>query len=873
MTTKLESRMKVASQNFLVRLLKNKSLYVFSAVLILLTISARWSLGIWDSPEFAFAGANFQITHAPGAPFYILVLNVLQGILFFIAPYKAAVLLSILCFSVMVVYLFKTALLLHNLYVQPEHKKLSKSWVYAFIAVAIGCFNLTLWELSYEVEVYSMSGLFLSLVFFKIFQYHSDQITLTNFVKVVSVFMFLSLGVHKLNLLILLPVLYILIRKAGYKNMFRFKTVALLSSVIAIAAIVMTHSFFLKSVAPVAVFFEDTLSTSQNFAFPILGIILLLITSVVWYYKKALGMSIVTASLLSYLLYLPFLNAAPQIGGHQIDDTLSLIDHINASQFGLQKTPLFYGTRYDDTTTNKTNTEVDFLPRMHSTRTYDLMEYPKWDDSSIRKNHDGSHFFWSYQVYSLYVRYLGTNFIGRSNVHKNSGTSINHSASSYFYNANPLGSYFKIGNIDYYAIPLFLILLGIIYSFKHIDIGIILGITFLVTGVAIMLYLNPPPSSLRVRERDYISFFSFVICGFYGMLGVIALSNFLPKAKNVFAIGAGVLALLFVLENYQVQNKHHENFNKVFSSWILETIPDKSIVFANGDNLTFPYWYKLAESNRDIYWINIELLHVESYEQQLLDYFELKNGSNNVVQQSTSDLSEDQLKILETLLPNGTPKSKALRSHVIRLIKNDYDLFLQSNWATQNQLSYQQATVVPYFSLSDGDLEALALKMLALKASSINGMETQEMNLLLDFYIKKSNALVPLLIDNHLKDLAAQLSGNTYQFYKKFDLPRDGSAFNVALRLHSLGEKSKAEALMEQSIHENSQLLKWLIENKNPLNVELTIEKAQKTADILDSMLINYNKINQPYIQNNLNEIQDLNKNYLAWRTSLIKND
>lgn len=865
--------MKMINKKFLVRFLKSKSLIVFCVVSTVLLFTARWSLGIWDSPEFAFAGANFQITHAPGAPFYILILNTLQGVLFFIAPYKVAVLLSILCFSVMAVYLFKTALLICSFYIKPQDEKSSKPWLYAIIAVVIGCCNLTLWELSYEVEVYSMSGLFLSLVFYKIFRYHSDQITIITFVKVVSVFIFLSLGVHKLNLLILLPVFYILIRKAGYKNIFRFKTVALLSSVVAMAAIVTSHSLFLKSVAAVALFFEDTLNTSQNVAFPVLGLSLFLITALLWYYKRAIGISIVTASLLSYLLYLPFLNTAPQVGGYQINNTLSLIEHIEASQFGLQKTPLFFGTRYDDALTNKTNREVDFLPRMHSTNAYDLIEYPKWDDSSIRKNHNGSHFFWGYQVYSLYVRYLGTNFIGRSNVHKNSGTSINHSVSSSIYNTNPLDSYFKIGAVDYLGIPLLFVLLGILYSFKNIDIGIILGLSFLITGLAIMLYLNPPPSSLRVRERDYISFFSFVICGFYAMLGVVAISNFLPKGKNVFAIGTGVFALLFVVQNYWIQDKSDQNFNEVFSSWILETIPNRSIVFANGDNLTFPYWYQLANSERPIYWINIELLHVESYEQQLLDYFELKNGSNNVVQQSTSDLSEDQLKILETILPDNTPNSQELRSHILGLLENDYDLFLQSNWAAQNQLSYPQATVVPYFSLSDRNLEALALKMLALKASSINGIETQEMNLFLDFYVKKSNALVPLLIDNDLNDLAAQLSDNTYQFYKKFDLPKDGSAFNVALRLYNLGENSKAETLMKQCINENSQLLRWLIENRNPLNVELTIEKAQKTADILDAMLDNYNKINQPYVQSNIIKIQDLNKNYLTWRTILTKDD
>ncbi|AGC76311.1 uncharacterized protein DUF2723 [Nonlabens dokdonensis] len=863
------------NQHLLKRFVENKSLWVFSIVAIILLSSARWSMGIWDSPEFAFAGANFQLTHAPGAPFYIIILNIFQGVFFFVTPYQSAVLLSILCSCVMSVYLFKTALLLHESYMKKA--VLKETWLYGFIAVGIGGLNLTVWELSYEVEVYSMSGMFFSLLLYMIIQFYSDRISTAFFIKSVSILIFLSLGVHKLNLLILLPVFYVIIRKAKYHALLSNRFVSLLMSVLLLAITLFLHSLFLKFAVVIALFLQDYVAISQNLSFPLLGILLILIVAVLWYYKKAIATTILIASLFSYLWYVPFLNSPPEVGGYHISDTESLVNHINANQFGLQKTPFLLGKKYNEkidiaTGKEKTNGNEIWFPRMHSTKYYDVTQYPKWDDASIRNSHDGHHFTWSYQVYSLYLRYLGTNFLGRSNIHKNSGTHINHSVSSYLYNSNPLKGYYKIGSVDYLGIPLLFIFLGIIYSFKNVDLGIILGVTFLLTGLAIILYLNPAPGSLRVRERDYISFFSFIICGFYAMLGVLCFCNFFPKIKKVFLISTVVLTLLFVLQNFKVQNKSNEDFNEAFSTWILDSIPENSVVLANGDNLTFPYWYQLADSDRSVVWINIELLHLDSYRNQLYNYIISKVSLNSLSLRDPAFSKAIETNIIKEVVPMVDEDSELLRTAILSLLNDKQKLFLQSNWAIDNKIFVEQGMSSPYLLVDDNkvDLKDRALNLLSFKASDVHGMNSQEMNILLDFYIKKANYLTNQLIKNEQIDLANQLSKNVDLFYDKFDLPKDGNAFNIAARLYELKENKSAFELMENSIEQNIMLVEWMIEKKSPMNRQLTLEAAESKVNLLDQMLVNYNKINPTYIQNNLSKIQKVNTDYLEWKNSIL---
>ncbi|OUS20043.1 hypothetical protein A9Q93_02030, partial [Nonlabens dokdonensis] len=134
------------------------------------------------------------------------------------------------------------------------------------------------------------------------------------------------------------------------------------------------------------------------------------------------------------------------------------------------------------------------------------------------------------------------------------------------------------------------------------------------------------------------------------------------------------------------------------------------------------------------------------------------------------------------------------------------------------------------------------------------------------------NNLITQLIKNEQIDLATQLSKNVALFYEKFDLPRDGNAFNIAARLYELKENKRAIELMENSIEQNIMLVEWMIENKSPMNRQLTLEAAESKVNLLDQMLVNYNKINPTYIQNNLSKIQKVNTNYLEWKNS-VSND
>lgn len=241
-------------------------------------------------------------------------------------------------------------------------------------------------------------------------------------------------------------------------------------------------------------------------------------------------------------------------------------------------------------------------------------------------------FFINYQIVWLNARYLFWNFIGRQNDHHGLGyikdgnwiSGINAIDKSRVGDTSLMPEHYKNhkGNDAYYFLPFILGILGIIALRKHKHYFWTTLLLFLTFGIGITIYVNPVPSSILIRERDYIFIGSFVIFALWVGLSVIFLAQALQAVKNQ-KTRIGIVATLVLLaapiqllaKGWDNHQRGHDNFAYNFGKAYLDACPPQSILITNGDNMTFPLWYlQQVEGYRtDIRVINYDQLNIETH--------------------------------------------------------------------------------------------------------------------------------------------------------------------------------------------------------------------------------------------------------------------
>jgi len=144
------------------------------------------------------------------------------------------------------------------------------------------------------------------------------------------------------------------------------------------------------------------------------------------------------------------------------------------------------------------------------------------------------------------------------------------------------------------------------------------------TGLAIVFYLNqyaPQP-----RERDYAYAASFYAFAFWIGLGVVGLTEWLSKRVNMKASAIAVtLASLILVPGIMAQQgwDDHDRSGRYTGLAIainyLNSCEPNAILFANGDNDTFPLWYaqEVEEIRTDVRVVNLSLLNTSWYIDQM----------------------------------------------------------------------------------------------------------------------------------------------------------------------------------------------------------------------------------------------------------------
>ncbi|MFA8451505.1 MAG: protein O-mannosyl-transferase family [Bacteroidales bacterium] len=216
-------------------------------------------------------------------------------------------------------------------------------------------------------------------------------------------------------------------------------------------------------------------------------------------------------------------------------------------------------------------------------------------------------YFFNYQLGHMYVRYFLWNFAGRQNDIESQGE-FNHGN---WKSGIPVVDNSRIGpqdnlprhmdnpgNTAFYFLPLILGLIGLIYQYNSSkqDFWVVL-VLFLMTGLAIILYLNQSP--LQPRERDYAYAASFMTFCIWIGLGSLAIFDWLEsKVKNakMLAVSVSVVTFLAVptimcASGYELHNRSGKYAMIDWARNYLRSCAPNAIIFTNGDNDTFPIWY------------------------------------------------------------------------------------------------------------------------------------------------------------------------------------------------------------------------------------------------------------------------------------------
>lgn len=285
--------------------------------------------------------------------------------------------------------------------------------------------------------------------------------------------------------------------------------------------------------------------------------------------------------------------------------------------------------------------QMMLFPRMYASHSADLIrDYQVWagisdpDGKHVPGFRDNMRFLWNYQIKHMYLRYFLWNFAGR----QNGLQGLSDRAEGNWASGIPLIDDPRIGPQDklpqsrhskaanrFYLLPLLAGLAGMIYLFRqNYKSGLVVTALFIMTGLAIVIYLNQ--YSPQPRERDYAyaaSFYAFAIWMGFGMAALSRwFSRLLGERRALLMSGVvTVIAIpgLMAVEGWDDHNRSGRYTVREMAMAYLDSCEPNAILFTNGDNDTFPLWYVQEVENyrTDVRVCNLSLLGMDWYIDQM----------------------------------------------------------------------------------------------------------------------------------------------------------------------------------------------------------------------------------------------------------------
>ncbi len=591
--------------------------FAFIIPLFLYWLTLAPTASFWDCSERIACAYGLQIPHPPGTPFYLLLGRVFS---MFVATDWVAYSINFMsalasATTIMLLYLIVVRLVREFRGHPDQYPTIDKIGMYGGALIGALTFAVTdsHWFTSIEAETYALSLTFTALVVWLVLKWSENHNRPRNerwLILIVYIFG-LAFGVHLLSLLAIFFVGLII-----YFRKFEFDP-----KTFTIAGATIVGIFFL--IFPITIIQLPTMAgafeqaTGGAFGPVTFGILIVGLLSYAIYYTHNKGMRMANLILVGYamimigyssygLIYIRS-QANPPIDQNSPDTIDDFVSFLQREQYG--DVPLLRGPTYDDATGNINREESSIFPRRHSSQPNHLQKYGEY-------NSDWS-FFWNYQVGHMYARYFNWNFIGRDSDEQDADWISGFSSS--LNSDNPAHNRF-------FYVPFLLGLIGMVFHFsKDWKRALSVLTLFVVTGLAIVVYLNQTP--FQPRERDYSftgSFFAFSIWIGLGITGLIELiKQYLNSNKFIGYVILGLCLLGGpVLVGSQTYSNNDRSLRYVAPDYaynLLNSVAPYGIIFTNGDNDTFPLWYlqEVEGVRRDVRVVNLSLLNTRWYIKQM----------------------------------------------------------------------------------------------------------------------------------------------------------------------------------------------------------------------------------------------------------------
>ena len=647
-------------------------------------------------------------------------------------------------------------------------------------------FSDTFWFSAVEAEVYAFSSFLTALMFWLILKWESemDKPGSTRWIVLIAYITGLSIGVHLLCLLCLPAMSFVVYFRRARRVTWMGMLKALIAGGLLIGVILFS---LIPGVVKLGGWFEllftNVLGCPYNTGL-ICYILLLTGTIVIAYYKVKqrivkLSLACLLMMLIGYSSYgVIFIraNAQTPMCENAPDNIFSLGSYLNREQYG--KTPLFYGPAYcseidrvaegeylvprqkegqavyrpvADSTKQEYEVvrhDIDYVyknnmyfPRMHSSR--HAKAYEDWLGNVEKKDGvptaaENLRFFLSYQVNFMYWRYFLWNFVGRQNNIQGHGEVEHGNWITGFRwiddwllgcDTSKLPSDLREnkGRNVFYALPLLLGLVGMLWQWRKGREGkqqfLVVMLLFVMTGLAIVVYLNQTP--LQPRERDYAyagSFYAFAI--WIGMgVGMISEKVRVKSTKyaSLMAVLSAIACLLVPIQMASQTWDDHDRSGRYtcrdFGANYLNSMQREGhpIILTNGDNDTFPLWYnhEVEGVRTDTRVVNMEYLQTDWYIDQMkrpaydspplpisLNHEDYKEGRMEYVPIDTDSI----------IIGPATISLKGKKG----LFKNELmvlDMLLQANWERPVYMSISMGSDILPFLRDHLVLEGLAYRI------------------------------------------------------------------------------------------------------------------------------------------------------------------
>ncbi|QNE40546.1 DUF2723 domain-containing protein [Hymenobacter sp. NBH84] len=619
---------------------------VFGLSLLVYLLTLEPTASFWDCGEFIACSYKLLVPHPPGAPTFLL-LGRLVSLLSFGDVTKVAVLvngLSALSSAFTILFLFWSITLLAKKLVlrRPglhDDRGLEPTLGQTLLILGAGAvgalsfaFSDSFWFNAEEAEVYAMSALGTATVVWLMLKWENraDEADSDKWLVLLAYVIGLSIGVHLLNLLAIPALGFLYYFRRQPTPTWAGGIATLVISFVLVGAILVGIIPGLPTLAGnFEVFFINTLGLPFNS-----GIVLfmLLLVGLIWvgfrqsFVRRSqllntfmLCFVFILIGYSSYLIVPIRSSYHPTINENDPEDVLSFVSYLKREQYGDR--PLLYGPQFNAQAVSQQDGAPRYvrqgdkyvvaehrqeliyrdedkmlLPRLYSNDPRHIQEYQKWVDlrEGVKPTMGQNlSFLFRYQMGHMFWRYFLWNYAGRESDVQQAGTLWPTETSQ----GLPERVAESKARNQFFAIPLILGLLGLFYQARRDGKNaLIVGLLFVFTGLAIVVYLNQPP--IEPRERDYTFTGATYAFAIWIGLGVLALADLLGKVVKADTARAGVVTLLGLLAPglllAQGWDDHDRSgrYNSVDSARnLLNSCAPNAILFTNGDNDTFPLWY------------------------------------------------------------------------------------------------------------------------------------------------------------------------------------------------------------------------------------------------------------------------------------------